>query len=92
MLYQDLPARLFLLNTPAAISPTASAVMGDVVDAVRHKASPRGIGWTDAPLTLGDPEAIPSRWYIRSGESWSVTEAMTADKLPASQVRYRVLD
>jgi hypothetical protein len=66
--------------------------MGDVVDAVRHKASPRGISWSDAPLALGDPDAIPSRWYIRSGDGWSITETMTADKLPQAQVRYRVLD
>ncbi len=79
-------------GTGAGSVPTASAVAGDVVDAVRHKLSPRGIGWTDAPLTLGDPDAIPSRWYIRSGESWSITEPTTADQLPPAQVRYRVLD
>ncbi len=79
-------------GTGAGSVPTASAVMGDVVDAVRHKTSPRGISWTDAPLALGDPDALPSRWYIRRGESWSITEAMTADKLPQAQVSYRVLD
>ncbi|MBR3557137.1 MAG: homoserine dehydrogenase [Oscillospiraceae bacterium] len=79
-------------GTGAGSVPTASAVVGDVVDAVRHKASPRGIIWTDAPLTLGDPGTIPSRWYIRSGESWSITEAVTADRLPQAQVKYRVLD
>ena len=66
--------------------------MGDVVDAVRHKNSPRGIGWTDAPLALGDPDTIPSRWYIRSGDDWRITEPMTAAQLPQAQVRYRVLD
>ena len=79
-------------GTGAGSVPTASAVAGDIVDAVRHKQSPRGIGWTDAPLTLGDPDTLPSRWYIRSGESWSITEAMPAGMLPQAQVRYRVLD
>ncbi len=79
-------------GTGAGSIPTASAVVGDVVDAVRHKNAPRGIGWSDAPLPLGDPETLPSRWYIRSGEKWSITDAVTADKLPAAQVRYRVLD
>ena len=79
-------------GTGAGSIPTASAVVGDVVDAVRHKNAPRGIGWSDAPLALGDPETLPSRWYIRSGEKWSITDMATSDKLPAAQVRYRVLD
>lgn len=79
-------------GTGAGSVPTASAVMGDVVDAVRHKASPRGIGWSDAPLPLGDPDTLPSRWYIRSGDSWSLTEELPADRVPPCQVKYRVLD
>ena len=79
-------------GTGAGSVPTASAVMGDVVDAVRHKSTPRGIGWTDAPLTLGDPDTLPSRWYIRSGDKWSLTEETTVSELPEAQVRYRVLD
>ena len=79
-------------GTGAGSVPTASAVMGDVVDAVRHKASPRGIGWTDAELPLGDPDTLPARWYIRSGDEWSLTEALPADRVPPCEVRYRVLD
>ena len=71
--------------------PTASAVMGDVVDAVRHSASPRGIGWTGEDLPLGDPDDLPSRWYIRSGNRWSLTEELTAAEVPAAEAKYRVL-
>ena len=79
-------------GTGAGSVPTASAVVGDVVDAVRHKSSPRGIGWTDAPLTLGDPDTLPSRWYVRRGDEWFLTEPMTVSELPDAQARYRVLD
>ncbi len=79
-------------GTGAGSVPTASAVVGDVIDAVRHNRTPRGIGWSDAPLALGDPDTIPSRWYIRSGNEWSITDAMTASQLPEAQVHYRVLD
>ena len=71
--------------------PTASAVVGDVIDAVRHDAAPRGIGWIDAPISMGDPDAVPCRWYVRSGKEWRLTEPMTADKVSA-EVKYRVLD
>ncbi|MBR4692370.1 MAG: homoserine dehydrogenase [Oscillospiraceae bacterium] len=79
-------------GTGAGSVPTASAVAGDVVDAVRHKSSPRGIGWSDAPLPLGDPDTLPSRWYIRSEGKWHFTEPLTADRIPACEARYRVLD
>ncbi len=72
--------------------PTASAVVGDVIDAVRHAASPRGIGWTGEDLPLGKPEELASRWYIRTGDSWSLTESLTASQTPAAEAKYRVLD
>ncbi len=72
--------------------PTASAVVGDVIDAVRHASSPRGIGWTGEDLPLGDPEELSSRWYIRNGDTWSLTDALPAAKVPAAEAKYRVLD
>ncbi len=72
--------------------PTASAVVGDVVDAVRHKAAPRGIGWTGEALPLGDPASLPSRWYVRSGDAWHLTEVLTEAETPAAEAKYRVLD
>jgi len=79
-------------GTGAGSLPTASAVVGDVVDAVRHRINPRGLCWTNEPFSLGDPHQLPSRWYIRNGNSWSLTEPVTSAELPACEVRYRVLD
>ena len=78
-------------GTGAGSVPTASAVAGDIIDAVRHKHAPRGIIWTDEPIALGDPDTLPSRWYVRSGDKWSLTEVCTAAQLDA-EVKYRVLD
>ena len=78
-------------GTGAGSIPTASAVVGDVIDAVRHKTAPRGIIWTGEPVALGDPDTLPSRWYVRTGDQWSITEVMTARELNAD-VKYRVLD
>ena len=72
--------------------PTASAVVGDVVDAIRHASAPRGIGWTGEDLPLGDPDKLASRWYVRNGDSWFLTEAMTAAQTPEAEAKYRVLD
>lgn len=79
-------------GTGAGSIPTASAVVGDIIDAARHKSAPRGIGWTDEALPLGDPDALPSRWFIRAGGAWSLTELCTASQLSAAEVKYRVLD
>ena len=44
-------------------------------------------------LTLGDPDALPYRWYIRRGDEWYFTGPMAASELPGdAQARYRVLD
>ncbi len=79
-------------GTGAGSIPTASAVVGDVVDAVRHLSAPRGIGWTEEPVLLGDPDTLVSRWYLRSGSEYTVTEPCSASQLPPAEVRYRVLD
>lgn len=78
-------------GTGAGSVPTASAVVGDIVDAVRHKHAPRGIIWTAEPVSLGDPDTLPARWYVRSGETWSITEVCSASEVDA-EVKYRVLD
>jgi len=78
-------------GTGAGSLPTASAVVGDVIDAVRHDGAPRGIGWTGASLTLGNPDMVPCRWYVRTGDEWRITEPMTADRITA-EVSYRVLE
>ena len=79
-------------GTGAGSIPTASAVVGDIVDAARHKTAPRGIGWTDEPVAMGDPDTLPSRWFVRVGGVWSLTECCTVSQLPETEARYRVLD
>ena len=45
--------------------PTASAVMGDIIDALQHRGSPRKLGWDrDATLVDFDTE-LPLYWYLR---------------------------
>lgn len=47
--------------------PTASAVMGDVLDALAHREKRRSLGWSE-PADLIDLEReLPMRWYIRGG-------------------------
>lgn len=78
-------------GTGAGSIPTASAVLADVADAVRHKTSPRGIVWSGESPLLGDPAELPDRWYVRSGTEWSLVGPCTAAELPADAVHYRVL-
>jgi len=47
--------------------PTASAVVADIIDAVRHVHARRWIGWSDGTKDiLIDPELMESAWYIRT--------------------------
>ncbi len=49
--------------------PTASAVMGDILDALEHRAKRRDLGWSE-PARLIDQEAeLPMKWYLRGGEA-----------------------
>lgn len=50
--------------------PTASAVVGDVIDAIRHRGGRQHPGWSDAKENGVFPFAeIPMRWYLRVGAS-----------------------
>jgi len=47
--------------------PTASAVVADVIDAVKHLHARRWISWTDGCEDLVmNPEQLESAWYIRT--------------------------
>ena len=47
--------------------PTASAVVADVIDAVKHIYARKWIGWEDGSLDmLADPMQLETAWYIRS--------------------------
>ncbi|MBD5149247.1 MAG: homoserine dehydrogenase [Oscillibacter sp.] len=73
--------------------PTASAVMGDVIDALQHRGKRRELGWSEsAQLTGFDKLVMP--WYLRGGftapadctalsDGAVVTGAMTAGEAKA---------
>ena len=55
--------------------PTASAVVADVIDAVRHTNMEKTISWDDENLNaIADSDNLESGWYLRTG---STTEAVT---------------
>ena len=46
--------------------PTASAVVADVIDAAKHLAARKYIGWEDGGAEyVYPPELVESRWYVR---------------------------
>ncbi len=50
--------------------PTASAVVADVIDAVKHTKARKYLDWDDAPAGYFTNSAyVPSRWYVRAETS-----------------------
>ncbi len=50
--------------------PTASAVVADVIDAVKHVKARKYLDWEDAPAGyFTDSAYLPSRWYVRAATS-----------------------
>ena len=50
--------------------PTASAVIADVIDAVKHLHARRWISWSDSDEgMMTDPALLESAWYIRTNAS-----------------------
>ncbi|MCI9444706.1 MAG: homoserine dehydrogenase [Oscillospiraceae bacterium] len=46
--------------------PTASAVMGDVIDALQHREKRRNLGWNES-APLASFSELSMRWYLRGG-------------------------
>jgi len=44
--------------------PTASAVMGDVIDALQHRNKRRSLGWSES-APLADFSELSMKWYLR---------------------------
>ncbi len=74
--------------------PTASAMVGDIMDCVRHSEGCRYIDWgEEQPEMQADSDALPSRWYVRfvgdaieaqkvrGEEKAAITESMSAYEL-----------
>ena len=69
---------VMLYGRGAGDLPTASAVMGDVLDALAHRERRRNLGWS-RDAVLADPESeLAMPWYIRGEGPARITEAMTA--------------
>ena len=73
--------------------PTASAVMGDVIDALQHRAKRRDLGWSES-AALAELEELSMPWYLRGdfpapegctalSEGAVITGAMTASQARA---------
>ena len=49
--------------------PTASAVMGDIMDALAHRAKRRNLGWSEPAALIDREKELSVRWYFRGGEA-----------------------
>ncbi|MBS6365827.1 MAG: homoserine dehydrogenase [Clostridiales bacterium] len=50
--------------------PTASAVVADVIDAVKHFHARKYIDWAEGgPDAVGDMRALPLKWFVRTHQS-----------------------
>ena len=63
--------------------PTASAVVADVIDSVKHINSRKLISWDNEDLSvIADPDSLRSGWYIRTGSpAQSVTRTFPQAEL-----------
>ena len=51
--------------------PTASAVVGDVVDAAKHLDTNVMVGWSSKKLELMDVKNVENRFFVRMGGSYT---------------------
>ena len=87
----DAVGDVMFYGTGAGSEPTASAVLGDVLDAIRHMGKRRDISWSGDPAVLGDPRAAGGLWYVRRGDSAVLAESFPGE--PGEEgACYRVLE
>ncbi len=60
--------------------PTASAVLGDVIDALQHRSKRRNLGWEES-AEITDAGVLPMKWYLRGDFSASDAEAVCGGKV-----------
>lgn len=58
--------------------PTASALIGDVIDAVAHREKRRDLGWSES-ADLADVAELAMKWYLRGGFSADEAKAVCGD-------------
>ncbi|MCL2546441.1 MAG: homoserine dehydrogenase [Oscillospiraceae bacterium] len=80
----------------AGAMPTASAVVADVIDAVKHMEARKFMSWQPAKNRDPLPHDIESQWYIRDGATQTITlkarDWRKLGKFSANAVALRVLD
>ena len=53
--------------------PTASAVVADIIDAVKHMRARKYLGWEESePGYVADIDDVSSRWFLRTGSGLDV--------------------
>ncbi|MCL2562858.1 MAG: homoserine dehydrogenase [Oscillospiraceae bacterium] len=79
--------------------PTASAVVADVIDCVKHLKARKYIAWEQGgPAFSADPKTLVSQWYVRTSTDAFITESMSAiDLAPKleewnAECAFRLLD
>ena len=58
--------------------PTASALIGDVIDAVAHREKRRDLGWSES-ADLANPAELAMKWYLRGAFSAADAEVVCGD-------------
>lgn len=58
--------------------PTASALIGDVIDAVAHREKRRDLGWSES-AELANPAELAMKWYLRGEFSAADAKAVCGD-------------
>ena len=79
-------------GTGAGSEPTASAVVGDVIDAVRHRDRRRAINWSGDPAVLSEPSESNCRWFVRRGDIAVIEEQHPAARSGEDAACCRVLE
>ena len=56
--------------------PTASAVVADIIDALRHEKAPSPIGWSAGTEGVVSAQELKQRWYVRTEADQSAAQAL----------------
>ena len=56
--------------------PTASAVVADIIDALRHEKAPSPIGWSAGTEGVVSAEELKQRWYVRTEADQTAAQAL----------------
>lgn len=56
--------------------PTASAVVADIIDALRHEKAPSPIGWGAGTEGVVSAEELKQRWYVRTEADQTAAQAL----------------